>query len=107
MDVVVFETRKLDEANRASALLREANVPHMRTRLVGGVEVEITPDAADMPGVSWLVRVPREQVEAAKGILGGLIEETGARPRSPWVMRLYLIALFGVAIAATVRGCSS
>ena len=106
MDVVVFQSRKLEEANRASAMLRDANVPHVRRRLVGNVEVEMTPDAADMVTVSWLIRVPRENVEAAKGVLGALIAETGARPRGTWMGPLYLIALFALVVAVTVRGCA-
>jgi hypothetical protein len=107
MNVTVFHTRRLAEANRAADLLRDAGIAHTRGRLVGGIAAEMPHDPADMPAVFWFVQVPKESADEAARVLAPLVEETGARPPRTWLGPLYLIALFALVAAMAIQTCGS
>ncbi|MDQ3280306.1 MAG: hypothetical protein M3Q69_02735 [Acidobacteriota bacterium] len=105
MNILVFESRKRADAERASTLLREAWIPHAWSRRVGGVEVEMTHDAEDMPALWWLLRVPQDRVEQARDVLAPLVQETKSQPRSSWPGMLYFVLLFAMIATMAVRSC--
>ena len=101
----VFETRKLEHARRAAAMLNDAQIPYTFTRLLGGLEVEVPHDAADMPAVSWLIRVASDRADEAKALLAPVIAEVGGKPRAAWPSLLYVVVLFAMIAVFAVRSC--
>jgi hypothetical protein len=101
----VFETRKLEHARRAAAMLNDARIPYTFTRLIDGLEVEIPHDAADMPAVWWLLKVESDRADEAKALLALIAAEVGGKPRATWPSMLYVVALFAMIATFAVRSC--
>lgn len=98
--VAVFQTRRLEEANRAEALLRGAGFPVERTRMLAKVELPMPDIPEDGLQISWIVKAPYDRRKEAEQALSSLIQETGGRPARRWVGPLYMGSLIVFLIVA-------
>lgn len=103
--IEVFRSPKIDETNRAAALLDGAGIRYQRARIVGDITAAMPALPQDQLGVAWVIAVERESRDEAREVLAALIRETGARPGRSWVGPLYVMALLALTITLAMQTC--
>lgn len=103
--ITVFRARKVEDANRAEALLRAAGIPVERSRMLGRVEVPMPSIPEDGLQISWLVKAPFDVRNEAEQVLADLLQQADARPPRAWVGPLYMLVLVVFIVALMMQNC--